>query len=252
MTTDIETAVSVRWRFEQIAYATSDLVRVRTVDGTTLLLLANGYESGFSTCWPIGSRLLLDELERAWASGGGSAAARLGDAVEAASAAFCEKAPSIVPADGDFGEEFVAGTFLAVAVTGATAEVVWVGDAGAVLVRRGAVAARTRPHTMGERIREEFGKGPPPAYPFRGVVTRLIGPSRDDGGPETASFEMRAGDTLVLATPSDVSTPVVPAETLASIVEAQSNVQAASAAVASAVYSNGEPPFAVAVTLRAR
>lgn len=78
MTTDLETAVCVRWRFEQVAYAASDLVRVRHRDGVTLALLANAGDSGFSTFWPAGSCLLLDEFETARDSSAGAFDDQLG------------------------------------------------------------------------------------------------------------------------------------------------------------------------------
>ncbi len=44
----------------------SDLAR--WIDGPvgSVAILANGYDCGFSTCWPKGSRLFLDQFEAAW------------------------------------------------------------------------------------------------------------------------------------------------------------------------------------------
>ncbi|MGH1348476.1 MAG: hypothetical protein ACRBN8_43420 [Nannocystales bacterium] len=167
MRTDVDAAVCLRWRFEQLAHATSDLVRVSHRDDVTLALLANAGESGFSTCWPRGSRLLLDEFERAWDAGTGAPDMRLADAFAAASTSFCENAAALHPPEPDIPGGLSYGTLLAVAVAGSRVE------GRGCLGRWGPGGARPRPHSRGVHP-----SAPPPRTGSRGrpgpTVERLM------------------------------------------------------------------------------
>lgn len=78
-------------------------------------LLANGYECGFSACWPPASRLILDEFEDAWAAASGSVEERLGAAFGQACDRFNAKAPALISQDADFPDDHPGAVLLAVA-----------------------------------------------------------------------------------------------------------------------------------------
>lgn len=249
--TDLDASVCLRWRHEEIAQATSHLVRVRHRDEVTLALLANAGESGFSTFWLSGSRLLLDEFERAWDAGTGPLDVRLADAFAAASTSFCENAATLLPPDPDIPGGFAYGTLLAVAIAGSRVEIAWVGGARAVLVRGDAAEASTRPHTLLEQLREA-GLGPPrnASWPF-GILARTIGPGNtNDAGPNHARFELLPGDTLALLSSPGMRKPPVGLNIVAKMVGLESDLDAAASNVTSAEYTNSDPSFAACAVLR--
>lgn len=66
MTLHVRFATGFRWRPTRLSAAPSDLVRVLEDDGVHLALMANAYDDAFATCWPAGSRMILDLFVQAW------------------------------------------------------------------------------------------------------------------------------------------------------------------------------------------
>lgn len=66
MTLHVRFATGFRWRPTRLSAAPSDLVRVLEDDGVHLALMANAYDGAFATCWPAGSRMILDLFVQAW------------------------------------------------------------------------------------------------------------------------------------------------------------------------------------------
>ena len=77
-------------------------------DGVQLALLANGYESGFSTCCPPASRLILDLFAAEWSATSGPVRARLDAAFDGARRRFIEQAAAFIMPDADFPAEAMA------------------------------------------------------------------------------------------------------------------------------------------------
>src|SRR5690606_16972357 len=120
-----------------------------------LALAANGYECGFSTCWPPASRLILDLFEEAWAASRGSVEERLSVAFGQARERFNTQAPALVPQDTDFPDDLPDAVLLAIATIEDTAHAAWIGGDIALLARGFAAAAETMPHTLREQYRRE-------------------------------------------------------------------------------------------------
>jgi hypothetical protein len=189
----VRLASGFRWRLPFPA-AERDVLRLRVDAGVSVLAIANAYDSGFSTCWLPGSRLILDRFEEAWAAGSGPVADRLRAAFAAARAAFVAESALLVAYDDP--ADAAGATLHVVALDGAVAHAAWIGGEQAVVARGFQVAATTTPHTLAERFRAEGGE-PPPAN-LAHIVTRTI--RVDDHGepPSTASFALAPGDTVIV------------------------------------------------------
>jgi hypothetical protein len=178
----------MRWRLPSPA-AERDVVRLWIDGEVSVAAIANAYDSAFSTCWPAGSRLLLDRLEAAWAAASGSLPERVGGAFAAAAAAFVAEAPALAGGPGVLDEVPVA-SLTVVATDGASACAAWLGAHAVLQVRGVEVVATTTPHTL----RAEHPEAPDV---HAAIVTRTIGAGNDT--PATERFALAAGDTLVIA-----------------------------------------------------
>ncbi len=175
-----------------------DVVRVvEEEDGPLLVAIANGYENGLSVCWAPGSRLVLEILERAWRADAARGLA-LPERLAAAFAAVRESFPAqaaALPLDVENIGGGPAASLLCVATDGACAVAEWIGEHQALLLRHGAVIARTAPHTLLQKAREE-------SWPTGGVAnvqTRVIAAFEDAASPSgRATWSLHAGDHLVL------------------------------------------------------
>lgn len=185
-------ATAFRWRPTALAGQETDVVRVRDDGDVHLVVLANGFECGFSTCWPPASRLLLDLFLEAWSGSTQPVPDRLRDAFEQARARFTAEAPALITPEADFPDDLPAGVLLAAAIVGTTAHLAWISGDVALLVRDGRVVDQTTPHTLRERLG--------PTAPD--VLVRYLGPIGDLDPPSFATFTGEAGDTIVLISKS--------------------------------------------------
>lgn len=186
----MNTAAAFRWRPTLLNAALSDLVRFEDRLG----LIANGFECGFSTCWPPASRLALDRFAEAWRSTGGAPRERLLAAFALARERFRAESPALLAEDADFPDDRPDATLLAAAIEGHMVHVAWLGGDRALLVRRGAIVATTRPHTLREHWRTQDPTVRTEQIP--NVILRLL--ARDPDPPSIQSFASQPGDTLVL------------------------------------------------------
>ncbi len=158
-------------------------------------LLANGYEGGFSTCWPPASRLILDLFEEAWQTCAGTVEERLIAAFRVACAQFVQQSAGLVaPA------EYVPGaSLLAAAVDRGKTHVAWIGGGTAVIAGGLGVKVRTVPHTLREHFkRGQLGEAVDASL-VPNVLVRGIGSEWPaEQGPEHATFGVESGETLML------------------------------------------------------
>lgn len=90
-------------------------MRVRHEEEIHLALLANGYECGFSTCWPPASRLILDLFEEARQTSAGTVEQRLIAAFRVACAQFTRQSAGLITPDA-VPDDLPSASLLAVAV----------------------------------------------------------------------------------------------------------------------------------------
>ena len=178
-----------------VAFRAEDRMRLTEQDVMRVLdervvLIANAYDSGFSICWPEGSRVVLDLFAERWSSTHDWEASFAYVRVK-----FPEKATAILgPIDEDLGEP--AATLLAAHVQPSHVDVVWIGPQHLVVVRDGVVVSRTQPDTLVEMGRAQgFDLED---SPHRHVLTRTI--RREDILPPHASrFALKTGDRVIVA-----------------------------------------------------
>lgn len=208
MAARVLTGTAFRWRPTAVGGEEADFVRVVEAGGLTLAALANGYEDGFSTCWPPGSRLLLDLFVEAWLGAHGATRARLHRAFLAASDRFSAQVSGLVEAAAALPDELPGAVLLAVVIDGDTAHMNWIGGDIALVARGASATAETTPHTLVEQLRRRSAGMSPPPIPD--VVTRTIGPQAPDtGSPSYLSAELAPGDTVVLISRAALRGPVV-------------------------------------------
>jgi hypothetical protein len=189
----VRIASGFRWRLPLPADE-RDVLRRGVDGGVSLLAVANAVDSAFSTCWPPGSRLILDRFEEAWAAGSGPVAGRLLAAFAGARAAFLTEAAVLVPYDDP--RDAPVATLLVVAIDGGAAHAAWIGDQVAMVARGFQVAAATTPHTLVGRFHAEGGEPPPPQLAH--IVTRTIGADAHAEPPSLATFALAPGDTVIV------------------------------------------------------
>ncbi len=199
MAMTVRTAIGFRWRPTGLDGHVEDFVRICADGEAQLALIANGYECGFSSCWPPASRLILDLFVAAWTATTGAVEDRLAAAFAQARARFLAAAPALAAADADFPDDVPGAVLLAVACHGTTMHAAWIGADTAVIVRGLAVIARTTPHTLRERFEREHPDRWPDFARVPNVLLRTIGPGAPDQElPAIATFEITAGDTVIL------------------------------------------------------
>ena len=244
----VRTATAFRWRPTHVAHAT-DFVRIRHDGDTQLVAIANAYDSGFSSCYPPGSRLMLDVLDAAWTVSSGPAKERLRDTFDRARQRFIADAPALVPWDPDF-PEVPSAVLLAIAIEGAALHAVWIGGDIATLVRGSRAIAETTPDTLYERFRRENPGVAIDVSVWANFVSRTIGPRADDREPPSfASFEVAAGDTLLVMSRAALRSGVTVEEAAAATAGHPSPV-AVSEYLADLALSRGSPAYVAVAVLQ--
>lgn len=263
MPSSVRAGVAYRARVERSQIA--DFVRVRQEGAVTLAVLANAYDSGFATCWPSGSHLLLDLFFAEWDAGDAKSplAARLFATFAATRQRFVTEAAALTTRDEDFLDSAPAATLLAVVSRGHTAHVVWISGDVAVLARRGQAVEVTTPHTLRERFRREhpeltdLSKVPD-------VLCRTIGvDAPDQEPPSRATFQTQPGDWLLLLSraafagpclsPADAAAATIPDANTEANTEANAHGAPTTDAVAFAEhlaardFAEANPPAYVAI-----
>ncbi|MBP6835167.1 MAG: hypothetical protein KA978_30555 [Deltaproteobacteria bacterium] len=196
---EIRSATAFRWGPPRLVGQESDLVRVLEEGAVTVVLMANASEGGFSSCWPAGSRLLLDLFEAEWAGTCGEVAARLEEAFRGVARRFAETAPSLCPDAMWDAEDAPTGCLLVLVGTELGWQAAWIGGDVAVLVRRGEVVGATRPHTLLEHFRAESPDREVDPAIIPAVIARTIGlPGERNMTPSFAAFTWEPSDTLVV------------------------------------------------------
>lgn len=178
---------ALHWRHRDPC-ALDDVMRVVQGERETLAAIAAGYDSGFSTGWAAGSRLILDLLVDAWHRDPATAFA-------AARSAYLDAARPLVPPDDDFGDT-PAASLLVARILDRRVELEWLGEGGALIARDGELLARTRRHIL----RDEYADRFPPDTDLSkvpNVLTRVIGATPADS--ETLTVAIVPGDRVILA-----------------------------------------------------
>jgi hypothetical protein len=216
-----------------------------------LALVANGYECGFSTCWPPASRLILDLFEEAWADSSRRAEERLIVAFEQARDRFSTRAPALVPPDADFPDDLPGAVLLAVAAVDGTAHAAWIGGDIAVLARGFAAAFATTPHTQREQYTREHPDEVIDPESIPNVLVRTLGHrAANQDPPAVATFQLQAGDTLVLLSKANFRGPRVPASEAAFAAAAYSSPAILAERLADLAFANEDAPYAATAVLR--
>lgn len=226
------TGTAIRWRPPALDGEASDVLRVVERDGVLLALLANGYESGFSTCWPVGSRRILDLFVEAWSSSSGTAQARLEMAFSVARRRFVEEHASIEARELDTFDDEPAAVLLAVAIEQSSVHMGWIGGDVAVVSREARVIASTTPHTLHEKAKREHAESTHHSA-LPNVVVRTIASHGADVPPEFVEARVEDGDSVLLLSHVAFRGPCV------SIAEAVSVADAEPAIVAEKLASIG-------------
>lgn len=245
----VQVGTAFRWRPTALHGEANDVVRVVDGVGGTLVLLANGYECGFSTCWPPASRLVLDLFADAWRRASGPTHSRLLDAFSVTRATFAERAPALIAPDADFPDELPAAVLLAAVIDGSTAHLAWIGGDVALVVRDAKPLASTTPHTLLEQIRREHPGADLSALPD--VVVRDIAPrSADPSPPDHLAIEVAPGDALILLSRTASRGPGIAVQDIAAATAQPRTPSALAEQLADAAFADGNAPYAATAVLR--
>jgi hypothetical protein len=246
----VRTGTAFRWRPTTLPGQASDVVRVREDGGVHLAVLANGYECGFSTCWPPASRLMLDLFVDEWTASSGSVGDRLRDAFERSRRRFEAQAPSLISPDADFPDDLPAAVLLAVAIEGTTVHAAWIGGDVGILARSFGAASETTPHTLLERFKREHPENAADLSNVPNVLVRSIGPrGLDQDPPDLTVVEATAGDTIILLSRAAFR-PCVPIEEAAFAAAAHASPAALAERLAELAFANTDSPYAAVAVLR--
>ena len=249
MTLTVRTGTALRWR-PTLSACITDLIRVHVdANGVVLALLANGFDSGFSTCWPTGSRLVLDIFVDAWTSSSGSTSSRLASSVGRSREQFVTAVPNLVGAQ-NIDIDPPGATLLAVAVEGARSHAAWIGGDKALLARGFEAVGRTTPHTLLEQFKREHPEQAHNLDAFPNAVVRSFGPHANKDLPDVAVFDAQAGDTLLLVSKAALSGPCLAPEEAAFAAAAYASPEALAERLTDVAFRNESTPFAAVVALR--
>jgi hypothetical protein len=227
----------------------TDVVRVHDDrSGVVLALLANGFDSGFSTCWPPGSRLVLDLFLDAWATSTGPTPKRLASAFLQCRDRFVAGVPALISDKDD--SDPPGGTLLAVAIDGATIHATWLGGDTALLARGFETVAKTTPHTLREQVGREHPDQAQNLDAIPNVVVRSFGPLAPQEVPDVAEFTAQAGDTLLLLSSRILSEPTMTPEEAAFAAAAYPSPAALAERLTDIAFRNGTGSFAAVAALR--
>jgi serine/threonine protein phosphatase PrpC len=249
VTLTVRTGTALRWR-PTLPACVTDLIRVHVdANGVVLALLANGFDGSFSTCWPIGSRLVLDLFVDAWTSSSGSTSSRLSASVRRSREQFATAAPHLL------GDEHIeigppCATLLAVAVEGSRVHAAWIGGDEALLARGFEGVGRTTPHTLLEQFKRDHPEQAHNLDAIPNVVVRSFGPRADQDPPDVAVFDAQAGDTLLLVSKAGLSAPRLRPEDAAFAAAAYASPAVLAERLADVAFRSESTPFAAVVALR--
>jgi hypothetical protein len=214
-------------------------------------VLANGYECGFSACWPPASRLVLDLFLEEWAASSGPVQKRLIDAFDRSRRRFVAEAPSLVTPEADFPDDLPSAVLLAVAIDGTTVHAAWIGGDIAILARGFRAVGRTTPHTLREQFQKENPGHATDLSTVPNILVRTIGPrAPDQDPPATASFEATAGDTIILLSKANFRGPCVPVEEAAFAAALHASPAVLAERLAEPVFANDDSPYTAVAVLR--
>lgn len=228
----------------------ADLIRIHDEAGALMIALANGHEDGWSTCWARGSRLVLDLLLEAWRAARGELAERAPAAIDEVRRQFPARARALAADDPDDLCGAPAGTIVMASIDGASGRFDWIGPDSGLVIRGGAVATQTLPHTLQERAREEgvleenVAKLPPVAVRF---ISAHVAADFDSSGDER-SFLLEPGDCVLLV--NDDLRSVLSAADLVACASAHDAPQTIAADLVARAFESGSIPYAAAVAVR--
>jgi hypothetical protein len=246
----VRTGTAFRWGPTAFSGGASDFMRVHERDGVFLALLANGYECGFSTCWPPASRLILDLFVGEWTASSGAVRDRLHASFEGARRGFIERAPSLVTPDADFPDDLPSAVLLAVAIEGTAVHIVWIGGDVAALVRGSELVRATTPHTLVELFEREHPElgdlSQVPNVLVRSISERAL----EQGPPDGMDAEARAGDTILLLSRETFEGPCVPLEDAAREAGAHTRPAAIAERLAHIAFTDSRTPYVAVIAAR--
>jgi hypothetical protein len=247
----LRTGAAFRWRPTTLSGKASDVARVfEADDGVQLTLLANGYDSGFSTCSPPVSRLVLDLFVDEWSVTSGPVRARLEAAFNVARRRFVEEASSLLTPDPYFPDELPAATLLAVAVEGATVHMAWVGGDVAVLARGFRAITSTTPHTLIERCKRERPEVTHLSQVPNVLVRRIAKDAVEQDSLDYVAAHVEAGDTLLLLSCSAFRGPVVSIDATAFAAAGHASPAVLAERLAEVAFAGTDAPYAAVVAFR--
>lgn len=171
-----------------------------------------------------------------------AAGAALGPAVAAAHRAVVEAAAADPALSG------MGSTVVAVRIDGDRAEIAWVGDSRAYLLRDGSLRCLTRDHSLVQWMLEhrQISAEEAAVHPDRNVLVRTLG--FEDPVADLATVTLEAGDTLLLC--SDGLSGVLSESDMRRILMAAPTPQAAAEALVGAVVEQGGRDDASAAVIR--
>jgi hypothetical protein len=247
----VRTATAFRWRPIVLAGQSADVVRIVEDGDAWLAVLANGYECGFSTCWPPASRLILDLFLEAWATSSGPVPDRLHAAFDGARKRFADEAATLITQDADFPDDLPSATLLAVANEGTTVHAAWIGGDTAMLARGFRVVGETTPHTMREQYKREHTNETTDLSAIPNVLLRTIGPrATEQDAPTFAAFEVEAGDTVILLSRAHFRGTCVPAGEAAFAAAVYACPEVLAARLGDLAFANEDSPYAAVAIIR--
>jgi hypothetical protein len=191
----------------QLCGQASDIVRVYH-DDPHLAVMANAIDGPFSTCWPAGSRLMLDLFVVAWTTSTGRVKDRLFAAFERSRERFVARACSLLSFEPDYIGDHPAATLLAAVIEGTEVHVAGIGRDVALVARGSGVLAASVPHTLAERVRRED----PDARDLSkipNIIARVIAAWSDQAPPDYLAAPAKADDVLFLITRAPFRDPCV-------------------------------------------
>lgn len=245
----VRTGTAFRWKPTALPGQPPDLLRVVEHDGVQLALLANGYECGFSTCWPPASSLILDLFVDEWLASSGFVRARLDAALSSARRRFIERASSLITPDADFPDDLPGAVLLAVAIEGTAVHMSWIGGDVAVLARGFRAIASTRPHTLHERFKRERPEVTDLSE-VPNVLMRSIAKDADQDPPDYLAATVEAGDTLLLLSRPALRGPGGSIDDAAFAAAGHASPTVLAERLAEVAFAETDTPYAAVVALR--
>lgn len=248
----LRTGTAFRWRPVAQTAESSDVIRVIEEGDLKVIVLANAYDCGFAVCWPPGSRLVLDCFEQSWASATGTPQERLIGAFDQAGIKFVEHAPALIPGDADFPDAPPGATLLVAVCQGSRVHLAWIGGDYAVQTRGFEVQARTTPHTLWQKWKQENPDSDVEPEKIPNVLIRTIGSGApDQGPPEIASFDLEPGDALVLLSKADIKGQGLTRNDASFAAAIHASPQQAASQLVNTAFETSDAPYAAAAVVRA-